>query len=86
MMPTPGPVVRRASRTVVGLPLFLRVGLVVFALGGGGDLAYHLLPLPLAEVLTPLLGAEAARAHLATLVGMGLVFTGVVQRGLGHGR
>ncbi|MBI3979073.1 MAG: hypothetical protein HY331_12890 [Chloroflexi bacterium] len=63
----------------------LVVGLVIFGLGGAADLAYHLLPTGHIGAAEPLLRA-AAPAHLAILVGMAVIFAGVVARGLSNGR
>ncbi len=72
-----------------------RTGLLVVALGAAGDVLHHALP-TLAGPLAPLLGAEAERAHLVTLVGMVLTVvalagvesrrrTATNQRGCGTG-
>ncbi len=62
----------------------LLVGVLLFCLGGAGDLLHHLLPAPLAATLEPLLGADAARAHLLTFVGMVVILIAVLCRGVRH--
>lgn len=70
------------ARGLRGLPRLCRAGLVLFGAGGAGDLVYHTAPAHLAATLTPLLGAEAGRAHLVTLAGMVAILASVVWRGL----
>jgi len=73
-------------------PLFL-AGLAVLALGAGGDLVYHALvqgsamfhsapQLARQQALESVLGHEAIRAHMVTLLGMLVTLAGVLQRGL----
>ncbi|GEM_PF-6743660 len=76
----------RVLLVVTLLPRLCVAGLLAVALGGAGDLAYHLLPGPAAAALEPLLGPGAWRAHLLTLIGMLLVGGALLQRGLGHAR
>lgn len=73
---------RELARGLRGLPRLCQAGLVLFGAGGAGDLVYHASPAHLAAALTPLLGAEAGRAHLVTLAGMVAILVSVVWRGL----
>lgn len=62
----------------------LLTGVLLFGLGGAADLLHHLLPAPFAATLEPLLGADAARAHLLTFVGMVVIVFAVLYRGVRH--
>ena len=62
----------------------LLTGIVLFCLGGAGDLLHHLLPAPFATTLEPLLGADAARAHLLTFAGMVVIVFAVLYQGVRH--
>ena len=62
----------------------LRWGALLFAFGAAGDLAYHAVPAHMAAHLAWLLGAEAHRAHLLTLLGMTIVVTSLLWKGLSH--
>jgi hypothetical protein len=82
----PGAAARRLRRELGGMPRLFHFGLAILGLGGAGDLAYHLSPPPLAGSLETVLGAGADRAHLVTLVGMVVLLSGVLGRGLRPGR
>jgi hypothetical protein len=62
----------------------LLTGILLFCLGGAGDLLHHVLPASFATTLEPLLGADAARAHLLTFVGMVVILIAVLYRGVRH--
>jgi len=64
------------------LPPLTRLGLVFLLAGAAGDVLFHSLPVPWAHDLEPLLGTNAIRAHLTTLLGMTLMLAGVIARGL----
>ena len=73
-----------SERIGVRRPWGLITGLILFCFGGAGDLLHHLLPTPFANTLEPLLGADAARAHLLTFVGMVVIMITVLYRGVRH--
>jgi hypothetical protein len=77
---------RSSSSGWTRLPGWLHLGLAVFLIGVSGDLVYHALPAWSALTLEPLLGAEASRAHVVTLVGMVVIMAGVLRRGLSRDR
>lgn len=62
--------------------LLIRIGLGLFLLGAAGDIAHHALPHALTHDVDPVLGAEAYRAHLATLLGMFAVVAGPLGKGV----
>jgi hypothetical protein len=63
--------------------VLLWLGALLFAGGAAADLVYHLLPTSLL-VIERLLGPAGSHAHLATLLGMVALLSGVVVRGVGH--
>jgi hypothetical protein len=71
-------------RIVIPIPLVMRAGLLLFVLGAAGDVAYHALPLDVAHQLDPVLGADAYRTHLATLLGMLALVAGLLWKGVSH--
>jgi hypothetical protein len=70
----------------VALPWLLQLGLLLFAVGLLGDVAFHALPPATAARLTRALGLDAEGMHLALFVGMLAIAAGLFQRGLRHGR
>jgi hypothetical protein len=63
-----------------GLPVLMRLGLLVLVLGAGLDLLYHAAPPGWTMWLDVTLGAHAVGAHLITLLGMVLTLLGIVVR------
>jgi hypothetical protein len=82
----PGAAARHLRREMGGVPRLFHLGLAILALGGAGDLAYHLSAPPLAGTLETVLGVGADRAHLVTLAGMVVLLSGVLGKGLRLGR
>ena len=75
--------VRRVARGATPAAALLWLGALLFAGGATADLVYHLLPTPL-PTIEPLLGPAGSHAHLATLLGMVALLSGVVARGVRH--
>ena len=70
---------------ILGLTrLALPIGLGLFLLGVTGDVAHHALPAQLSHQLDPLLGVEASRAHLSTLLGMITLAAALFWKGVRH--
>jgi hypothetical protein len=67
-----------SGRGATGMPLLMRVGLLVLALGGGADLLHH--ALPTAPGLIPYLGQDGAGAHALTFAGMVVTMLGLFSR------
>jgi hypothetical protein len=63
------------------LPLLLRMGTLVFTLGGLAELLYHLAPTML-NPLAPLAGPDGAYTHIAVYTGLLLILAGVFELGL----
>lgn len=71
---------QRAAGALAGLPILLKLGIALFALGSAADLLYHLLPA--SRAIESLLGPHGHYAHVATFGGMVLLLVAVVRRGL----
>ena len=72
------------TRSFVLQHSLLAAGLALFLLGAIGDIAYHALPGDVARQFEPLLGADAGRAHLVTLLGMLTVLAVMGWKGVRH--
>lgn len=72
--------VRRLLDEIVGMPRLMRLGLLVFALGGLLDMLYHAVPVDWAIRLSVYLGEEGILAHGITFIGMVLTLSGLFVR------
>lgn len=74
---------RRAAEWLMALPPLLLAGLGLLGIGSAVDLVYHGLSPVATGALLPFLGEGT---HLLVFVGMVVLFLGLVQRGVSHGR
>ena len=65
------------AKEFVRMPVLMRWGLVVFALGGSLDLLYHSAPASWTPSVELCLGRDGLLAHLVTLLGMVVTMLGV---------
>jgi hypothetical protein len=64
------------------LPRLTLLGCAVLLVGTVGDVLYHSLPIAWAHDLEPLVGTDAVRAHVLTLLGMLLLVSAVIAGGV----
>lgn len=69
---------KRLADGMRALPFLMRLGLLIFALGGALDLLYHGAPMAWIGTLEGYLGEGAFLAHVVTLVGMVVTMLGVL--------
>ena len=62
--------------------MLLLLGIGLFLVGAAGDAAHHALPPHLSRAFDPLVGAEAYRAHLVTLIGWATVMLAFIWKGV----
>jgi hypothetical protein len=62
----------------------MRFGIALLLLGAAGDVAHHALPHGVVHQLDPLLGTDASRAHVVTLLGMLVLISSVSWNGIRH--
>lgn len=62
--------------------LFVPIGLGLFLLGFAGDVAHHALPANLSHDFDPLVGREAYRAHLVTMLGAATLMVALIWKGV----
>ncbi len=67
---------------VKSLPLKLKTGLLIFGVGSGLDMIYHVSP---AHSLDRYLGVDGVGAHLTIFVGMLVILLAVFAQGLHRG-
>ncbi len=73
-------ILKRVRQELAGLPVLMRLGLLVLVAGGALDVVYHTAPQAWMGTLNLYLGYEGARAHLVTFIGMVLTLAGVLMR------
>ena len=71
---------KRCVADAAAMPRLMLAGLLVVAVGGAADVAYHALPAATALGLAPYLGHEGGAAHVVTFAGMVLTMVGMFSR------
>ncbi len=67
-----------------GLPLVMRIGLIIVVFGGALDVVFHASPSSWTSTLQMVLGSEGYWAHIVTLIGMIITLVGMLLAAYRH--